>query len=730
MKDIDEALIFDSMLSLITSQIRGNNDIPIVEFAEEIVFNGSPHFKLFPQQKAVLKALYHEPLTSEEREILKDWSYLGKTNWVEDRKYTTMVLEAGRRGSKALSIYTDILTLDGWKLMGDIEVGDIIFDESARITRVEAVTPIMYDHDVYKILFSDGSIIKADGEHLWSVQSEHTIEAIILTTEEIKEALGHTIYYVENKGFIEGFPPNYKRNIVDIIPIESEPVKCISVNSPSHIFLAGKTLIPTHNSTIASVIALYEFYNLITLKDIAQKYNILPNDPIAIFVIAQSQAQAKETIFAKIKGYAENSFYFKGMADAGEIEILSEEIRCAGKNVGIYAKHTNSKALVGYSLKCLILDEAARFETSQETGENSAFDIYYNIAKGLSAFHGAGKKVAISSAWEIGDPIEVLAEQSKDDPRTMSIKLTTFDLNPTMTRDSDIIASDYIVDYEKARLEYEGIRTSKQGTFIPRINVEKACTGISCIDAHGIDLDVEVAGDKRYYVGVDIDRIEYVDRGPSFAHVDPALKKDSAALAVASSIKLEDGRVAIKVDGVLKWTPRRDKKANKREVSFTDMEEKILMVCKARKVQLLTFDSWNSSSMIQRLHVNGITTREISSSRDKQLVYYTLLRDLLSQGLVILPRDSTWTGDIKSELSSLVKKPNNQIVHPYAGKDIADAICLAVYHCYLYQVNSGLMASINPKVTRVKTNPNLPAKQHTKALQVGESIRKALKSIR
>ena len=38
------------------------------------------------------------------------------------------------------------------------------------------------------------------------------------------------------------------RQIISITPVESRPVKCIQVDSPSHLFLAGDSMIPTHNT--------------------------------------------------------------------------------------------------------------------------------------------------------------------------------------------------------------------------------------------------------------------------------------------------------------------------------------------------------------------------------------------------------------------------------------------------------------------------------------------------
>jgi hypothetical protein len=49
---------------------------------------------------------------------------------------------------------------------------------------------------------------------------------------------------------IEDGRPNKsrRRRIVDIRPVPSVPVRCISVDSPSHLYLCGKGWIPTHNT--------------------------------------------------------------------------------------------------------------------------------------------------------------------------------------------------------------------------------------------------------------------------------------------------------------------------------------------------------------------------------------------------------------------------------------------------------------------------------------------------
>jgi phage terminase large subunit-like protein len=45
------------------------------------------------------------------------------------------------------------------------------------------------------------------------------------------------------------------RFIVDVKPVESVPVRCIAVDSPSHLYLAGDAFIPTHNTDFGKTIA-------------------------------------------------------------------------------------------------------------------------------------------------------------------------------------------------------------------------------------------------------------------------------------------------------------------------------------------------------------------------------------------------------------------------------------------------------------------------------------------
>lgn len=427
------------------------------------------------------------------------------------------------------------------------------------------------------------------------------------TLQQCKEKLP-----AKAKGLLKYINPNVQWEPISSIEILGEqPTYALEVYGTNII---GNDII-THNSTLGSIIALKEFHDLLTLESPARTYKLLPSSPIAILVVGQSQDQVKETIFSQIKGFAESSLYFQTLKKAKVIEILGTEIRCPNKNIAIYAKHTNTSGLVGYNVKALILDEVARFETNSE-GVNTAFEVMDNVGKGGAAFDEHYKSVAISSAWEHGDPIEKMFENAKADYQSIAFKLTTFQLNLSLKKGvSRKVVSDYAVDYIKSRLEYEGIRYSKLNNLILKDNLERNKLGSSVIDARPTDIDITMPnGQIKRYAGLQVDRIEIApDFIKSFIHVDPALKKDSAGLAVVSPRIFTDNKWKISVDGLLKWEPSVDKVGNRRLVSFIDIEEKIEDLIPARNVQRVTFDQWNclqeDSRILQKLNNNWVLSK-------------------------------------------------------------------------------------------------------------------------
>lgn len=86
-----------------------------------------------------------------------------------------LVMMNGPTGTgKALRLDTPIPTPSGFKTMGELAVGDVLYDSKMRPCRVSWVSSIDEKPVLYAVKLSDGQVIYADGNHKWIVSSHDT----------------------------------------------------------------------------------------------------------------------------------------------------------------------------------------------------------------------------------------------------------------------------------------------------------------------------------------------------------------------------------------------------------------------------------------------------------------------------------------------------------------------------------------------------------------------------
>jgi hypothetical protein len=83
------------------------------------------------------------------------------------RQFNTAYIEIPKKQGKQLSVVTPIPTPSGFTTMGDVRVGDTVFDIYGKPCRVVAKSEIDYDEQAYRIIFKDGEVIEAGERHLW-----------------------------------------------------------------------------------------------------------------------------------------------------------------------------------------------------------------------------------------------------------------------------------------------------------------------------------------------------------------------------------------------------------------------------------------------------------------------------------------------------------------------------------------------------------------------------------
>jgi replicative DNA helicase len=199
-----------------------------------------------------------------------------------------MVVIAARPAiGKALALGTPLPTPTGWTTMGEVRVGDQLIGADGRPTNVIAATEVMYGRPCYEVEFDDGEVIVADENHQWVTWNpqvpEHDAPLVppqVVTTGEITCTLrremalrrsNHAVALTAPAGLSDAaLPvPAYAvasrtgerrsgilrsarwRYILDVRAVPSQPVRCVQVDSRDHLYLAGRGMVPTHNSTLA-----------------------------------------------------------------------------------------------------------------------------------------------------------------------------------------------------------------------------------------------------------------------------------------------------------------------------------------------------------------------------------------------------------------------------------------------------------------------------------------------
>ena len=133
--------------------------------------HGVQKFKLFQYQKNAIKVMHENRFS-----IFKFPRQMGKALWEE----------------------TLILTPNGFKPLKEINIGDFVFDESGKAVKVVNKTEEQLNRDCYKVTFSNGEIIIADGEHDWKYYDKCKEKEVITNTVIMKERLEKNLRIEQN----------------------------------------------------------------------------------------------------------------------------------------------------------------------------------------------------------------------------------------------------------------------------------------------------------------------------------------------------------------------------------------------------------------------------------------------------------------------------------------------------------------------------------------------------
>ncbi|TXI64396.1 MAG: replicative DNA helicase [Mycolicibacterium mageritense] len=151
-----------------------------------------------------------------------------------------MIIIAARPGvGKALALPTPLPTPGGWTTMGDVAVGDWLLGADGEPTRVVAATEVMLGRPCYEVEFTDGTRIVADAHHQWPTGDG------IRTTATLQPGRHDVVAPHGGGGLLTAVT-----QVAAVRRLPSVPVRCVEVDNPAHLYLAGRGMVPTHNSTL------------------------------------------------------------------------------------------------------------------------------------------------------------------------------------------------------------------------------------------------------------------------------------------------------------------------------------------------------------------------------------------------------------------------------------------------------------------------------------------------
>ena len=121
-----------------------------------------------------------------QEQIIRDLFGILKPNGY--RQFNTAYIEIPKKNGKQLALNTLIPTPTGFTTMGEISIGDELFDEKGNICHVVAKSPIDYSEQGYKITFKDGETVIAGARHLWTGDVTYgKRKRVTISTEEMYE---------------------------------------------------------------------------------------------------------------------------------------------------------------------------------------------------------------------------------------------------------------------------------------------------------------------------------------------------------------------------------------------------------------------------------------------------------------------------------------------------------------------------------------------------------------
>lgn len=361
-----------------------------------------------------------------------------------------------------------------------------------------------------------------------------------------------------------------------------------------------------------------------------------PMTTFDVAFLAVSATQAERTIWDYYTGFRGDSQWFRryvtkikelarSQPSTGqrpwEYKELTKSVENGLIGISFQSLHSNSASLAGATRIAAFVDELARFDTTES--KRSADEVWRVMTLSLKTVRRAaevrrlpkilfGAKFATSTPISMDDKMMTLLGKSGELANVLALKMATWDFNPQLPKEA--FAEEYAEDPIQAERDFGA---NPPLTVTPLIeDVPRFAKSIEPKLLPSVEFKTVYPEDAfgRQYVGV-----EFVDsiispEVPRFICFDAGETRDSFAGAMGYPVWVEvepdpgsrdkRRRILLTVyDWVLRILPQ---EKPKRTVWFESVVEIVKQLKENFKISRVTFDRWNSSSLIQSIRATGV----------------------------------------------------------------------------------------------------------------------------
>ncbi len=375
-------------------------------------------------------------------------------------------------------------------------------------------------------------------------------------------------------------------------------------------------------TALASMMGVYEFFDIWTLEKPSEYYGLLKNQPIFIPVLAPSQDQVIDGVFGNMLNMVENSEWVNSWTDW---VIKTEEISSPDKNIIIKPFSSWSSTGRGRTSKAVIYDELSMFEDT--TSKRGATEVYSAMNKSTDTLGMDGHSIAISSLKSATCIMSNLYNMSQYEKHTLSFKLPTWEMNPNLTKDQ--LMEEFKFDMPTFWRDYGCEPSMWSGVAFP--------DGVQLKTMRNVLLDPIVVPEARH---------------PRIMAIDPAVRNDSFGVAVG--YKHNDRFV---VDGAIKFT----RKDGDVIIKPSMIKSFIIRAISPLQVYMLVTDTWMFPDIVEEVMNMGLIVKQHIVKKNE----YDLVRSLMNTDKL----DIVYDQDLKLQMEQLIvkggAKPN--VDHPLNG---------------------------------------------------------------